>query len=375
MKKFLLSGCLILITFVAFAQKKEYKSLTEAFMSGMSLRGEAGPSGVVWLGDGSQYSFTKREGRNQQIWIYSIEDQSEELVFSTADHLFPESGETFSYRSSQWAGEEQYLLFQTNFERIWRNSGNADYYYYSLKDKSMRPIVEDAFTAQVSPDGRLVGYGKEGNLFTFNLETGEHKQLTSDGADKFYNGRFGWANEEEFGLVQAWEWSGDSRFIAFWQSDEREVPIYQLTDFSGQHPEYLEIPYPKVGDPAPVERLGILDLESGERSWLDLDPEGGYMPRIYWTARENTLAVVWMNRAQNHLKLYMFDVLSGEKTMIMEEKSETWIDIFDFFAGEMHLFYFPSDMESYFWISDRSGYSHIYQYDYEGQASQPEYQW
>ncbi len=93
------------------------------------------------------------------------------------------------------------------------------------------------------------------------------------------------------------------------------------------------------------------------------------MPRIYWTAQENTLAVVWMNRAQNHLKLYMFDVLSGEKNMIMEEKSDTWIDIFDFFAGEMHLFYFPADMESFFWISDRTGYSHIYQYDYEGTFS------
>ena len=115
-----------------------------------------------------------------------------------------------------------------------------------------------------------------------------------------------------------------------------------------------------------LERLGILDVQSGKLSWLDLDPEGGYMPRIYWTARENTLAVVWMNRAQNHLKLYMFDVLTGQKSMVMEEKSDTWIDIFDFFAGEMHLFYFPPDMESFFWISDRSGYSHIYQYDYEG---------
>ena len=111
----------------------------------------------------------------------------------------------------------------------------------------MMPIVEDAFTAQVSPDGKMVGYGKEGNLFTFDLESGEHTQLTSDGADKYYNGRFGWANEEEFGLVQAWEWSNDSKFIAFWQSDEREVPVYQLTDFSGQHPEYTGDPLPQGG--------------------------------------------------------------------------------------------------------------------------------
>ncbi len=365
-KNFYLAGILLLLNLGIFAQKKEYSSLSNALMSGMSLRGDPGPTGVNWIEDGNRYSFTKRDGQNKQIWIYEPETGKEEMIFSSGDHTFPESEEAFSYSSYQWAGSYKYLLFQCKFNRIWRNSGNADYYYYSLEDGSMMPIVRGAFTAEVSPDGKMVGYGKDGDLFTFDLATGEHTRLTEDGADKYYNGRFGWANEEEFGLVQAWEWSKDSKFIAFWQSDEREVPIYKLTDFAGQHPQYMEIPYPKVGDPIPIERLGVLDVKSGKKSWLDLDPEGGYMPRIYWTSRDNILAVVWLNRAQNHLKLFMFDVLTGEKSMIMEEKNETWIDIFDFFAGEMHLFNFPPEMDSFFWISDRDGYSHIYQYDYEG---------
>ena len=145
----------------------------------------------------------------------------------------------------------------------------------------MKSIVKGAFTAEVSPDGTKVGYGKNGDLFVFELASGKHSQLTHDGKDKYYNGRFGWANEEEFGLVQAWEWSWDSRYIAFWQSDEREVPLYRLTDFSGQHPEYLEIPYPKVGDTPPVERLGILNVQDGTKAWLDIDTDGGYIPRIY----------------------------------------------------------------------------------------------
>lgn len=365
MKKSCLAGAILLLTLSLSAQKKQYSSLSNAYMSGSSLRGESGPSDVSWIEDDS-YSFTLRDGRNQQIWTYNPGNGKEELIFSSDDHVFPGTGESFSYRNSQWAGDYQYLLFQCNYEKIWRNSGNADYFHYSLEDGIMMPVVQDAFTAEVSPDGSMIGYGKNGDLFTFDLATGTHTRLTDDGADKFYNGRFGWANEEEFGLVQAWEWSNDSKYIAFWQTDEREVPVYRLTDFSGQHPEYMEIPYPKVGDPAPLERLGILNLESGEKSWLNLDPKGGYMPRIYWTSRENTLAVVWLNRAQNHMKLYMFDVQSGEKSMILEEKSETWIDIFDFFAGEMHLFYFPDDLESFFWISDRDGYSHVYHYDLDG---------
>jgi len=377
MKKMILALLVVLVTISISAQKKQYGSLSEALFAGSSLRGESGPSGVRWIEDGNRFSFTKREGRSQQIWTYDVKEQTEDLVFSESDFTFPGSDESFRYRSFQWTKDYQYLLFQTRFERIWRYSGNADYYYYSLKNQSMKLVVEGAFTAEVSPDGKKVGYGKDGNLFVFDLASGEHSQLTHDGEDKYYNGRFGWANEEEFGLVQAWEWSYDSKYIAFWQSDEREVPVYRLTDFSGQHPEYMEIPYPKTGDSPPVERLGMLNIEEGTKKWLDFDPEGGYMPRIYWTSKENTLAVVWMNREQNHLKLYLFDVTSGEKKMIYEEESDSWIDIFDFFAGEMHLFYFPEKMDSFFRISDKSGYTHIYRYNYEGklleQSTQGEY--
>jgi len=366
MRRLPLAFLLVLMTISVAAQKKQYDSLMDAFMSGGSLRGDRGPAGVEWIQDSDSYSFTQRDGRSQQIWTYDIKTETEELVFNEADHLFPGTENPFTYRSFQWTRDYKFLLFQCNFESIWRYSGNADYFLYSIKDKTLIPITEGAFTAEVSPDGKKVGYGKDGDLFSFDLATGKHTQLTSDGADKYYNGRFGWANEEEFGLVQAWEWSYDSKYIAFWQTDEREVPVYQLTDFSGQHPEYMEVPYPKVGDTPPLERLGILNTVDGSKQWLDFDPEGGYMPRIYWTSRENTLAVVWMNRAQDHMKLYLFNVLTGEQSMILEEKNEAWIDIFDFFAGELHLFTFPEEMDSFFWISDRDGYSHVYQYDYEG---------
>ena len=366
MRKLTVAFLLVMMTLALTAQKKQYDSLMEALMSGGSLRGDRGPAGVEWIQDSDQYSFTKREGRNQQIWIYDIKSDSEKLVFDEGDHQFPGTEDPFRYRSFQWTRDYKYLLFQTNFERIWRYSGNADYFLYSIEDGTLTPIVETAFTAEVSPDGKKVGYGKDGNLFTFDLATGRHTQLTFDGADKYYNGRFGWANEEEFGLVQAWVWSYDSKYIAFWQTDERKVPVYKLTDFAGQHPQYMEIPYPKVGDNPPVERLGIINTEDGTKQWLDFDPEGGYMPRIYWTSIENTLAVVWMNRPQNQMKIYLFNVVTGEQKMILEEENDAWIDIFDFFAGELHLLYFPEDMDSFFWISDRDGYSHIYQYDYEG---------
>lgn len=249
---------------------------------------------------------------------------------------------------------------------MWRHSGISDYYYYSLADKTLALVAKDAHTAEVSPDGKRVAYERAGNLFILDFATGQEKQLTRDAQENVYNGRFGWVYEEEFGLVQGWRWSPDSRYIAYWQTDEREVPIFQMTDYAGQHPDYVRIPYPKVGDPNPRVRIGILDLEADRQQWMQVPADRGYIPRIYWTAVPGQLGILHLNRAQNHLQLFFSDASTGKGRLVMEEKAQAWIDIFDFFAGITDLFFFPEDREEFFWISDRNGYSHIYRYDYAG---------
>ena len=128
MRKLTSIAWLILLTITVAAQKKQYSSFSEAFFAGMSLRGDRGPSGVQWIEDSDMYSFTKSEARSKQIWTYDIKTEEEEMVFSESDHTFPGTDIPFKYRSFQWTRDYQYLLFQSNFERIWRNSGNADYY-------------------------------------------------------------------------------------------------------------------------------------------------------------------------------------------------------------------------------------------------------
>jgi len=348
------------------AQKEKYANLREALFAAGNLNAGGAPSNVTWIEDGEKYSFTRNDQYIQEIWIRTIKTGKEEKVFSNEDLTFPETEQPFRYVSFAWTKDYNYILFQCNFNPIWRFSGNSDYYLYSVKDKSLDLIVKQAFSAEISPDGKKVGYGKDGDLYEFVFETGKHIRFTDDAREQVYNGRFGWAQEEEFGLVQGWSWSNDSKYIAYWQSDETEVPIYKLTDFSGQHPEYMEVPYPKVGDNPPQVKIGVIDTDNGNKKWMDIDLEGGYIPRIYWTSKPNTLTVMWMNRIQSHMKIWFYDVVSGDSRLVMEEESDAWIDIFDFFAGNLHLVYFPDDIEEFFWISERDGWAHIYRFDYDG---------
>jgi len=348
-------------------EKSRYSSVKEALSKSNQLQGSQGPRNIIWIDNGNRYSYMQynRETESMEIRAYEPAMGEDKLIFNNKNHTFPNSDSTFEYTSFQWSKDSKYLVFQSNFRPVYRKSGISDYYLYSIDDNTMKLLVEDARTAELSPDGSKIGYEREGDLFVYDLDSGKEKKLTNSAKRHFYNGRFGWVYEEEFGLAQAWSWSPDSKHIAYWQTDERNVNIFQMTDYSGQHPQYQKIPYPKVGDENPKVKIGVVNVETGRKQWMNT-PDDGYIPRIYWTADNEKLAIVHLNRPQNHLKLFFNNINSGDERLVMEEKNEAWIDIFDFFAGINHLFFFPKDSEEFFWISDRNGWSHIYRYGYDG---------
>ncbi len=356
---------------ISDTEKERYRDLRHALMAAGNLSGDPGPQNIIWIDGGERYSYYRHDpfSGTRQIRVYSPADGTDEQIFNPADFTFPENDRRFDFRSFQWSADYRYLLFQTDFTPVYRYSGISDYYFFSIEDDALQLVAEDAFTAELSPDGGKVGIGRDGELFVYDLKEAEERQLTFDaGEDHLYNGRFGWVYEEEFGKVQAWEWSPDSRHIAYWQSDERHVKPFISTDYEGQYPEYTDIPYPKVGHDNPEVRIGVVEVETGDNRWMEFDPGDGYIPRIYWTADPEKLAIVYLNRAQTRLQLHLVDIRNGSGELIMEEvAAKGWIDIFDFFAGVDDLFRFPEDQEEFFWISDRDGWSHIYRYNYDGE--------
>jgi len=353
---------LSLIHATGFAQTR-YTSMKDALASSAKLNGQGGPKNVNWIRDGNQFSYIHSAGK---INSYNPSTGTDKEVFDGTELKFPGKEEAFQYNAFEWTADFNYLLFQTNFRQVWRNSGNADYYLFSLKDKSLRLVARDAYTAQVSPDGKSVAFERKGNLFVLDLASKKEKQLTRDGVAAIYNGRFGWVYEEEFGLVRAWEWNPDSKSIAFWHVDETAIPIYSYSDLSGMHPEYKKIPYPRVGDPVPQVKIGIIDINKTRTTWASIPMNGGFFPRIYWTAKPNTLAVVRLDRKQRLLNLFMVDAKTGAANTIMTEDSKGWMDIYNFFSGILHHFFFPPQVNEFYWISDRNGYQHVYRYDYSG---------
>lgn len=360
---FLLIFC---VSFLAHAQKPAtFKNVKEAVMARRNLMGNAGPQSVNWINNGEAFSYIDND---EKIVSFTPATGAETVVFTKAGVKFPNSEKNFEYESFQWSADFKYLLFKTNFRPVWRYSGDADYYLYSIAKQQLMLVAKDARTAELSPDGKKVAYERGGNLFVFDLATQTETQLTNDAAEAIYNGRFGWAYEEEFGLVQAWIWSPDSKYIAFWRSDESKVPFYQLSDLLEAHPTYDKIPYPRVGDPNIQVQVGIIDLaKNNQKNWIDVPLNDGYIPRIYWTAKSGQLALVHLNRKQNEMTLYLGNAGNTVPQKIMEEKdNDGWVDVFDFFANSNDFMIFPKTKEEFYWISGRDGFQHIYRFDYKG---------
>jgi len=366
---------LVLLLAILFAanlnaqEKARFKNIREVLMAGGQLAGKGGPRSLNWIDNGNRYSYitVNDSTRREEIRTFDPRSGKDELLFDAEGVTFPDTNEPFSYQSFRWAHDSKHILFQTRFKKLYRRSGTSDYFVYSLADKSLQIAAKDAMTAELSPDGSMVGYERDGNMFVYDFETKSETQLTNDATKDIFNGHYDWVYEEEFGKAQAWSWSPDNKFIAYWQFDESPVPIIQISNYEGLHNEWEKIPIPQVGDPNPKVKIGVVDVKSHKTVWLDPGESGDlYIPRIYWTGEPNTLAMIVLNRLQNDMKLFFFNVTNGERRLVMEEKNDTWVAIFNFYTRVDDMMFFPEKTREFFWISDRSGYYQIYRYAYDG---------
>ncbi len=360
----------VCLPFVSSAQEKQrFANMDEALQAGAILSGRQGPRNVNWIEGGARFSYTDRDPGTGTplIRAYDPPTGRDTVLFTPTRLTFPGTNQPFAYDGFQWTQDSKHLVFSTNFQPLYRRSGIADIYVYSLADRSMQLATKGARTGELSPNSAMLGFERDGDIYVTNLANHQEKRLTRDASEHVYNGHFDWVYEEEFGLAQAWKWAPDSRYIAYWQLNDSAEPEIQISDYSGLHQQWEKLRIPQVGDSNATVRIGVVNVATGKNTWLDTGERGEfYIPRIYWTSRPDTLAVITLNRPQNVMKLLFLDVNTGGRREVMTETSKTWLDVYDFYAGVDDMMSFPANSHEFFWLSDRDGYQHLYRYDYSG---------
>ena len=213
---------------------------------------------------------------------------------------------------------ESLILIQTDTKPIYRHSFTANYYIFNVKNNKMEPLSTGG-PQQVplfSPDGNQIAFVRNNNIYLVKLLfNNSESQITTDGKyNEVLNGIPDWVYEEEFGFNRAFDFSADSKMIAYIRFDESKVPMYSFPLYKGKSPsldQYATYPgeyeykYPMPGIDNSKVSVHTFDIKSKVTRKIDLPlDEDGYIPRIKFTNDENALAIMTLNRHQNRFDLY-----------------------------------------------------------------------
>ncbi|HZH69173.1 MAG TPA: DPP IV N-terminal domain-containing protein, partial [Flavobacteriaceae bacterium] len=155
-----------------------------------------------------------------------------------------------------------------------------------------------------------MAYGFENNLYIKDLNTGETRQITTDGKkNHIINGITDWVYEEEFAFVRAFDWNASGDKIAYIKFDETDVPEFSMDIYGIQLYQTQQVfKYPKAGEKNAEVSLHIFDLSTNATSKIHLENHHSYyIPRLQWTKEAAVLSVQTMNRKQNELDLIFVD--------------------------------------------------------------------
>ncbi|WP_445748788.1 S9 family peptidase [Polaribacter sp.] len=307
--------------------------------------------------NGNFYSLLNYNPQTKESTVdkYSYETlQKVETIVSSAN-----ISEMSSFSSYSFNDDETKLILGTNFTKIFRRSYSGTFYAYDIASKKVTLIGENIQEPIFSPDNQKVAYAKDNNIFIKDFSKNTTIQVTNDGLkNSIINGITDWVYEEEFGFVRAFEWSADSKHLAFLRFDETDVPTFSMDIVGNElYPTQQVFKYPKAGEKNAIVTLQLFNVSSNKKQQIELG-DYEYIPRIKWSNDANFLVATTLNRHQNELKLHKIDAQKSSATLLLNETDKAYVDIHDNLT-------FLID-NSFIWTSEKDGFNHIYHYDFNG---------
>ena len=314
-----------------------------------------GVSGLHSMSDGTHYTTLEKDKSGWAIvkFAYATGDVMDTvLTRSTLEKL---TGESINIDAYDFNNDESQLLLATETEPIYRHSSKSVFYHYELGSSKIEKLSEGKqMYASFHPGGKMIAFVRDNDLYIKDLGSNTEKAVTTDGEkNKIINGALDWVYEEEFSFDQAFYWSPDGNYIAFYRFDETEVPEFSM-DIYGKdlYPTQYVFKYPKAGEPNSKVTAHIYDVKDEKTIQVLNDIQYEYIPRIKWTQKDDQVVVYTMNRLQNELNLWKVNASTGQAELWMKETDPAYIEINDDIR-------FLKD-GSIIWTSDRDGYQHIY---------------
>lgn len=274
------------------------------------------------------------------------------------------------FLSFTYSPDEKAILFSAA-KKSWRcDLKTYDCTIAPTSDKvDSTQIVKTA--ASVSPDGNRAVFIRDFNLWVRDLATGKETQLTTDGIKDFgyATDNAGWKHS----IDPIVAWSPDSKKIATYQQDERNVSDMYLVSTNVGKPKLETWKYPLPGDKdvIKIQRV-IIDIDNPKVTRLKIAPDahrgtlcddiscsGSEFGDVDWSKDASQLAFVSTSRDHKQETFWIADAATGSIRQVLQETTPTQ---FESGQGSVNWRYLQASNEI-IWYSERDNWGHLYLYD------------
>ncbi|GAC1587557.1 MAG: S9 family peptidase [Ginsengibacter sp.] len=222
----------------------------------------------------------------------------------------------------------------------------------------------------ISPNGKLAAFIKNNNLWMRSTSTNVETQLTKDGVKDFgyATDNAGWAQSD----APVIKWSPDSKKIATFKQDQRNVGDMYLVTTNVGHPVLKSWKYPLPGDKniIMIQRV-IINVDAPKVIFLktEADPHraslsddikgNGELADAQWSEDSKELAFVSSSRDHKIAKVRIANASTGDVRDVFKESSNT-----QFESGQRDISWrYLAKTHEIIWYSERDNYGHLYLYD------------
>ncbi len=225
-------------------------------------------------------------------------------------------------------------------------------------------------TEILSPDQSKVVFIRDWNLWVRYLDSGEEKQLTTDGVENYgyATDNAGWRQSERPVVL----WSPDSKKIATFRQDQRHVSDMHLVTTNVGAPTLKSWKYPLPEDEKiiQIERV-IIEVDNGKMVRLDMPPDDrrgtlcddisctGVFDDNQWINGGEELVFVSSSRDHKIAQLRIADANTGKVRDILKEEVATQYE-----SGQGAInWHYLEGCDEIIWYSERDNWGHLYLYD------------
>ncbi len=327
---------------------------------------------IRWAKDGNAY-YRNEAG---EVNRYELPTNTKTTFLSKTDLTPSGQTESLKVRNFLLSDDGNLVLIYTNSKKVWRYDTQGDYWVLNKTAKTLTKIGKDKPAsslrfAKFSPDGKKVGYVSEFDLYVEDLATGQVQAITSNHSRRLISGTFDWVYEEEFGCRDGFQWSPDSKQIAYWQIDANKIRDYYMVNTTDSaYSKIVPVEYPTIGQSPSPTKIGVVDVATNKTNWLKIpgDPQQNYLPRMEWNSN-NEIFIQQLNRKQQESKIFSCNAMTGEAKQIYSESDNAWVDMYSFISDNFysrHPFVWLNHNKEFLWMSEKDGWAHLYRITKDG---------